>query len=52
MAGIAWLVSWATLHIALWKRDLPFAPVIAGAVVLLVAGNLLMFPPIFERFEP
>ena len=52
MAGIAWLVAWAALHLVWWKRDVPFLPVAVLAGVLIVAGNLLMFPPIFERFEP
>jgi len=52
MACIAWLVAWAVLHLVWWKRDVPFVPVAILAGVLIVAGNLLMFPPIFERFEP
>ncbi|MEX1253650.1 MAG: hypothetical protein WEE64_04855 [Dehalococcoidia bacterium] len=52
MAGIAWLVSWALLSVLWWKRDVPFTAVIAVSAILLIAGNLLMFPPIFERFEP
>ena len=52
MAGIAWLVSWAVLQVVWWKRDVPFLAVAVLAGVLIVAGNLLMFPPIFERFAP
>jgi len=52
MAGIAWLVAWGALHLVWWKRDVPFLPVAVLAVVLVVAGNLLMFPPIFQRFAP
>jgi hypothetical protein len=52
MAGIAWLVAWGALHLVWWKRDVPFMPVAILAGVLIVAGNLLMFPPIFERFAP
>jgi len=52
MAGIAWLVSWALLSVVWWKRDVPFTAVIAVSAILLIVGNLLMFPPIFERFEP
>jgi hypothetical protein len=52
MAGVAWLVSWAVLHAIWWKREVPFVPVAVLAGILIVAGNLLMFPPIFERFEP
>ena len=52
MAGIVWLVTWVALHLAWRKRDVPFAAVTVIAAVLLVVGNLLMFPPIFERLEP
>lgn len=52
MAGVAWVVSWAVLHLVWRKRDLPLVPVVILAGVLIVAGNLLMFPPIFERFAP
>lgn len=52
MAGVAWLVTWGTLHLAFWRRDLPFGVVVAIVVILLVVGNLLMFPPIFTRLEP
>ncbi len=52
MTGVVWLVVWAALHLVWQKRDVPFAAVMVVAVVLLVVGNLLMFPPIFERLEP
>ncbi len=52
MAGIVFLVAWVVLHFVWRERDVPFVAVMAVAVVLLVAGNLLMFPPIFESFEP
>jgi len=52
MAGVAWLVAWGVLHLVWRKRDVPFVPVVILAGALLLAGNLLMFPPIFERFEP
>ena len=52
MACIAWLLAWGVLQVVWWKRDVPFLPVAILSAVLFVAGNLLMFPPIFERFEP
>ncbi|MCH8995155.1 MAG: hypothetical protein IH959_09355 [Chloroflexi bacterium] len=52
MTGVVWLVVWATLHLLWQKRDVPFAAVMVVSGVLLVVGNLLMFPPIFERLEP
>ena len=49
MTGVAWLVSWAILHLAWRKREVPFLPVVTLTVALMVAGNVLMFPPVFER---
>ena len=52
IAGVTWLVIWVALHLVWRKRDVPFAAVIVVAAALLLIGNLLMFPPIFERLEP
>lgn len=52
MTVVVWLVTWAVLHFVWRNRDVPFAVVALVAAVLLVVGNLLMFPPIFERLEP
>jgi hypothetical protein len=52
MAGVAWLIAWALLHLAWRRRDVPFVPVVLLAGALIIVGNLLMFPPIFERLEP
>lgn len=52
MAGVVWLVSWVGLHLAWWKHDVSFALVVVIAAVFIVVGNVLMFPPVFERFEP
>ena len=52
MAGVVWLVVWALLSAALWRRNVPIEWVWALVIVLLVVGNLLMLPPIFERVEP
>jgi hypothetical protein len=49
---VIWLVIWFALHLVWRRRDVPFAGIVVAAVVLLVVGNLLMFPPIFERLEP
>ena len=49
VAGIAWLVSWAVLHTVWRKREVPFLPVAALTVALMVAGNVLMLPPVFQR---
>jgi hypothetical protein len=52
MAGVAWLVAWGLLHLIWWKRDVPFVAGVVLAAALLVVGNLLMVPTIFQRFEP
>jgi hypothetical protein len=52
MAGVAWLVVWALLAAVLWRRNVRVEWVWAIVIVLLVVGNLLMFPPIYERVEP
>ncbi len=52
MAGVVWLLVWAVLHLIWYRREVPFAAIAAVSVLLLVAGNLLMFPPIYERLEP
>ena len=52
MAGVAWLVVWVLLAAVLWRRNVRVEWVWAIVIVLLVLGNLLMFPPIFERVEP
>jgi hypothetical protein len=49
MAGVAWLVSWGLLAAVLWKRDVPLGAVVLLAAVLIVVGNVFMFPPVFER---
>ena len=52
MAGVVWLVVWVLLSAVLWRRNVRIEWVWAAIIVLLVVGNLLMFPPIFERVEP
>jgi hypothetical protein len=44
----AWLASWLILGL-LWKdRQVSLRPVLIGSAVLLAAGVLLTFPPVFE----
>ncbi len=52
MAGVVWLVVWVLLSALLWRRNVRPEWVWAMVIVLLLVGNLLMFPPIFERVEP
>lgn len=50
---IAWLVTWGIFHL-MWREREPIAkrPVILAAVVLVLIGFVLTFPPVFEAFEP
>ena len=49
MACVAWIVSWALLSLVWWKRDVPLGAVVVLSAVLMVVGNVFMFPPVFER---
>jgi len=49
MASVAWLVSWVVLSAILWKREVPLGVVVALTAMLVVVGNVFMFPPVFER---
>jgi len=49
MASVAWLVSWVLLGAIWWKREVPLGAVVALTAVLVVVGNVFMFPPVFER---
>lgn len=48
---IAWLLAWIILHSAWRAREANLARAFTWAIVLIVAGFLLTFPPIFEAFE-
>jgi hypothetical protein len=52
MTGVAWLVMWGLLSAVLWRRNVRVEWVWAIVIILLVVGNLLMLPPIFDRVEP
>jgi hypothetical protein len=45
---VVWLVSWIIIS-RVWKdKDVKFAPVLVISAILLAAGVLLTFPPVFE----
>lgn len=47
---VVWLVVWAILD-ALWKRrTVPLGRIAAAALVLLVLGLVLTFPPVADLF--
>ena len=47
-AVIAWLVTWAALHLAWRRREVSFRLCWAVALGLILTGFLLTFPPIFQ----
>ena len=49
-AIVAWLVVWIVLALRWRTRDVAIKPVGAVALVLLVLGVLLTFPPIADLF--
>jgi hypothetical protein len=50
--GIAgWLASWAGLHLGLRERDVDMAPFVRATRVLVAAGFVLTFPPVFLLFS-
>jgi lysylphosphatidylglycerol synthetase-like protein (DUF2156 family) len=48
---LVWLVSWFTLN-TLWKgKEADLAKAFTIALILIVLGLVLTFPPVFEAFE-
>jgi hypothetical protein len=49
--GIAiWLIAWALLHYRWRNRDVALGSIAAAALILLVLGVLLTFPPLGDLF--
>ncbi len=52
VAVIAFLVSWLVLHF-LWRgKEVRFGTIFTVSLVLVAAGFLLTFPPVFDLFAP
>jgi len=49
-AIVAWLVTWAILYVRWRNRSVALARVGTTALILLIAGVLLTFPPIADWF--
>jgi hypothetical protein len=47
---MCWLAAWAILHARWRNRTVVFAGINAAALVLLLLGVLLTFPPIADLF--
>jgi hypothetical protein len=45
---LAWLVSWLILGLTWRGKEVRLTPVLVASAVLLAAGVLLTFPPVFE----
>jgi hypothetical protein len=52
VAVIAWLVVWAALYPAWGRKEVSFSTWWKVSLVLIVIGNLLMFPPVFHLARP
>jgi hypothetical protein len=48
---IAWLLAWIILHSAWRGREANLGRAFMWAIVLIAAGFLLTFPPVFEALE-
>ncbi len=51
LAVIAFLVSWAGIHMAIRDRQVDWRPVITATVVMLAIALVLTFPPFFQLFK-
>jgi hypothetical protein len=49
---VAFFVSWLVLGLLLRGKEVRFGPFLAVALVLVAAGFLLTFPPVFDIFVP
>jgi hypothetical protein len=50
LAILVWLAAWILLHLRWRRRNVPLRPVSIAALLLLVVGFLLTFPPIADLF--
>lgn len=49
---IAWMVAWAVSH-AVWReKEVGFRGIWILSLILIILGWVMMFPPVFEAFEP
>jgi hypothetical protein len=52
LGTVALVVSWLVLHLVFRGKEVKFGPILVIALVLVGAGFLLTFPPVFELFLP
>ena len=49
---LAYVISWVVLHF-LWRgKEVNFGRVFSVALILVAAGFILTFPPVFDLFAP
>ena len=49
---LAFVISWVVLHF-LWRgKEVNFGRVFTIALILVAAGFILTFPPVFDLFAP
>ena len=49
---VAFFVSWVVLHLVFRGKEVKFGPILTISLILVAAGFLLTFPPVFEIFAP
>lgn len=47
---VAFFVSWVVLHLVFRGKEVKFGPFLTISLILVAAGFLLTFPPVFEIF--
>jgi len=50
LAILAFVISWVILHLVFRGKEVPFNRYLTISLVLVAAGFLLTFPPVFEIF--
>ena len=45
-----WLLAWGALHLRLRRREVPLGPYLRLTAVLVAAGFVLTFPPVYTAF--
>ena len=48
---IVWLILWLILHIVWRDKEVNFERIFLISIILVAAGWLLTFPPVFEAFN-
>ena len=49
---LAYLISWVVLHF-LWRgKEVNFGRIFSVALIMVAAGFILTFPPVFDLFAP